>query len=499
VWGIPVGEMLRGRVETTLNENLAGYSVDLAELRLDVLGFGLRLIGVTVAQRTHPKPPMARIEEFGITVDWRALFRARLVADLELDSPQIHIDRRQFEAEVADNKNLGDKGWQEAVEAIYPLKINRFGVINGSITYIDSDPEKPVKLDAVAIAAENIRNVRSPDDVYPSTLRLDASLFETGTLTIDGKANFLAEPQAAFDVDLALANVPLVSLDPVSDNVNIEIRKGLMAVEGHVEYAPKKKNVYLQRVRIDGIAVDYVTTERTRAAEEQRMEAVEEAAKDVSNEPDTRIFVDRLEIRDGELGYTTEQLGYRVFVGDADITLENLGTQQRPEPAKLDMKGRFLGAGDMTLAGIFEPVNKQPRFDFDLRIESTPLAAMNDILRAHANFDVIGGMFAFYSEVEAKDGELRGYVKPLFTDMDVYDGRQESGKPVLRKMYEGVVGGLANVLENRRDDVAAKVDISGRLDNPNLSTLETLLSLIQNAFFRAIVPGLEEETRPDNR
>jgi hypothetical protein len=66
-------------------------------------------------------------------------------------------------------------------------------------------------------------------------------------------------------------------------------------------------------------------------------------------------------------------------------------------------------------------------------------------------------------------------------------------------MYEGVVGGLANVLENRRDDVAAKVDISGRLDNPNVSTLETLLSLIQNAFFRAILPGLEEETRPDNR
>jgi hypothetical protein len=413
--------------------------------------------------------------------------------------PRLHIDRRQFEAEAADSKDLGDKGWQEAVEAIYPLKINRFGVINGSITYIDSDPQKPVKLDGVRIEAENIRNVRSPDDVYPSTLRLDASLFETGTVTIDGKANFLAEPQAAFDVDVALANLPLVSLDPVSDNVNIEIRKGVLGADGHVEYAPKKKNIYLQHVRVDGLSVDYVTTERTRAAEERRMEAVEKAAADVSNEADTRVFVDNLQIRDGELGYKTEQLGYRVFLSNADITVENLGTQRRPEPAKFDVNGRFLGAGDMKLVGTFEPLDKQPHFDLDLRIENTPLAAMNDILRAHANFDVAGGNFAFYSEIEAKDGEVRGYVKPLFTDMDVYDSRQESGKPVLRKMYEGMVGGLANVLENPRDDVAAKVDISGHLDNPDVSTLETLLSLIQNAFFRAILPGLERETRPDSR
>jgi hypothetical protein len=434
---------------------------------------------------------MARIDQLAVTVDWRALIHRRLVADLEIDTPRLHIDRRQFAAEAADGKDIEDKGWQRAVEAIYPLKINRFGVRNGSLTYIDTDPDKPVELEGIRILAENIRNVRSPADVYPSTVRLNAWVFESGKLSVAGNANFLAEPQAAFDVDVNVANVPLAKINPVSDNVNVHIRKGVLAADGHVEYAPKKTNVYLKRLRIDGPAIEYVTTPQTAAAERQRVEQVEKAAAEASNEAHTRMFLDLFEIRDGELGYTTETDRYRVFVSNLDMTVENLGTQKRPDPAKIDMKGRFLGAGDMSIDGTFEPVNKTPEFDMRLKIENTPITAMNDILRAYGNFDVVGGTFAFYSEAVAKDGELHGYVKPMFKDMDVYDRRQEKGKPVLRKMYEGIVGGLTEMLENRHDDVAAKVDLGGRFDNPEVSTWKTALSVIRNAFFRAIMPGLE--------
>jgi hypothetical protein len=39
------------------------------------------------------------------------------------------------------------------------------------------------------------------------------------------------------------------------------------------------------------------------------------------------------------------------------------------------------------------------------------------------------------------------------------------------------------------------VDISGRLDNPNISTLQAILKLIQNAFIKAILPGFDREAR----
>jgi hypothetical protein len=39
--------------------------------------------------------------------------------------------------------------------------------------------------------------------------------------------------------------------------------------------------------------------------------------------------------------------------------------------------------------------------------------------------------------------------------------------------------------------VATKADISGPLENPQASTWQVLLNLIQNAIFRAILPGFE--------
>ena len=121
---------------------------------------------------------------------------------------------------------------------------------------------------------------------------------------------------------------------------------------------------------------------------------------------------------------------------------------------------------------------------------------MNDLLRAHGNFDVTGGRFSMYTEISVKNRQMSGYVKPLFQDMTVYDARQDRDKSVLRKAYEGVVGGVARVLQNRpREEVATRIELSGRLENPNAGIIETIVGLVQNAFFKAILPGFEERLR----
>jgi hypothetical protein len=67
---------------------------------------------------------------------------------------------------------------------------------------------------------------------------------------------------------------------------------------------------------------------------------------------------------------------------------------------------------------------------------------------------------------------------------------------VMRKVYEGVVGGVSRVLQNRpRDEVATRVELSGRLDKPDAGIIETAVGLVQNAFFKAILPGFEAQIR----
>ncbi|MGH7322352.1 MAG: hypothetical protein ACRELA_22390, partial [Candidatus Rokuibacteriota bacterium] len=76
----------------------------------------------------------------------------------------------------------------------------------------------------------------------------------------------------------------------------------------------------------------------------------------------------------------------------------------------------------------------------------------------------------------------------------VYDERQDQEKSAFRKLYEKLVGGVSKLLENRaRDEVATKAAVSGRVGDAKTSTIEVIVRLVQNAFFRAILPGFDPE------
>jgi hypothetical protein len=92
--------------------------------------------------------------ELGARVHWKALLRGRLVADCELDNPSVRFDLRQFSQEARDETPIKERGWQDAVKAIYPLRINRFVIRNGNVTYIDKGPFRPLQITELNFLAE---------------------------------------------------------------------------------------------------------------------------------------------------------------------------------------------------------------------------------------------------------------------------------------------------------------------------------------------------------
>jgi hypothetical protein len=104
----------------------------------------------------------------------------------------------------------------------------------------------------------------------------------------------------------------------------------------------------------------------------------------------------------------------------------------------------------------------------------------------------VSGVFSVYSEVRVKNGRVKGYVKPLFRDLDVYSAAQDEEKSFGEKLKEKAADLIGKVLENEpRDEVATVVPISGRLENPDAGTWNTLINLVRNAFIEAILPGFE--------
>jgi len=134
------------------------------------------------------------------------------------------------------------------------------------------------------------------------------------------------------------------------------------------------------------------------------------------------------------------------------------------------------------------------RTDFDLAAQDVDLTKLNDLLRAYGKFDVAAGKASVYMQMSLKNHYMTGYVKPLFTDLKVYDAQKDKKKPILHQAYELAIGGAAKLLKNRSTkDVATKIDISGPVNTPNVNIWQAIGQFIQNAFVKAIIPGYEHE------
>ena len=66
---------------------------------------------------------------------------------------------------------------------------------------------RPLHLRRVTFRAENIRNIRRRDHTYPSGIWLEAIVFDSGRLMVDGRADFLAEPHLGLRANVALDNL----------------------------------------------------------------------------------------------------------------------------------------------------------------------------------------------------------------------------------------------------------------------------------------------------
>jgi len=129
----------------------------------------------------------------------------------------------------------------------------------------------------------------------------------------------------------------------------------------------------------------------------------------------------------------------------------------------------------------------------DAKLEKTNMVLLNDFLRVYANIDVNKGYFGLYTEVAAKDGKFDGYVKPLITDLDIVEWTKEEGS-FLQIAYESLVGAAAWLLKNhKKDQLATKVYLSGKLDDPKIKIGKAISIILENAFVAALKPAIDRE------
>lgn len=177
---------------------------------------------------------------------------------------------------------------------------------------------------------------------------------------------------------------------------------------------------------------------------------------------------------------------------EGEVTnLTNVAGVDEETFADFRLDGEVLDGGAASISGSVDPLAEQPTFDVNLQLRDVKLPQVNPWLRQYIKADAEAGDFELYLEIAAAEGRFQGYAKPVLQNVDIYSS-EEPEQNVFKRMWEGLVDFAANVLENEeQEQVAARIPFTGTIEDPQTGVLQTIVSVLRNAFVSAFARSLE--------
>jgi hypothetical protein len=210
----------------------------------------------------------------------------------------------------------------------------------------------------------------------------------------------------------------------------------------------------------------------------------------------TPLKVNRCEVFEGKIGYLDKTVKpiVDVHLDNAHILAKNLSNVVDTTllPANVEATANVYG-GKLNFNMRIDALAENPTYDLNAEIKGANLVKLNDFFKAYADFDINKGTFGAYMEVAAKDRKYIGYVKPFITDLDVV-GPEDRKDNILQKMWEGIVGVVADIVKNNKTDkIATKIPIVGEYGDRTIGTWYAILTMLRNGLIQAIYPALDHQ------
>ena len=129
-----------------------------------------------------------------------------------------------------------------------------------------------------------------------------------------------------------------------------------------------------------------------------------------------------------------------------------------------------------------------------LRLLGLDVVKINDLALAYGKFDFKRGWFDLVVEADSKEGQLGGYVKPLFRSLKVFSLSQDLKEDnVLQFFWQALVGATTSIFKSHsRDQFGTLIPFTGDATTGTATdVVATVVNVLRNAFVRAYLPRLE--------
>lgn len=208
------------------------------------------------------------------------------------------------------------------------------------------------------------------------------------------------------------------------------------------------------------------------------------------------VVIKQLNVTESKIQYidsTLPKINVDVVLSNIRVRITNLSTLRSHDelPTKAFLRANvYNGVLNAHLkANVLGP---QPAFDLDAELTGVNMVKLNDFFKAYGNFDVNDGTLSFFTEVAAKNGSYKGYVKPVIQNLDVF-GPEDRQDSLLHKLWEMFVGAAAAIITNPREhQLATKIPFEGSY-KPDVHIGYTIVETLTNAFINALKPSIDNE------
>lgn len=227
---------------------MEGYTGKIDDIDLHLYRGAYEIEGIVIKKKEGNIPkPFLDIKHIDLAIEWPALLKGKIVGEVVLKDAIVNFVGGSTE----ENNQTGvENDWTEPIKKLMPLKINRFEINNGKVTYNDftSTPKVNLYLNNLQLVATNLTNVSKTSTRLPSSLKVTASSIGKGNLEVDAKLNILKQIPD-FDSNISFTSVSLPSLNEFTKAYGkFDFEKGSLSLFSEIALAEGKLDGYIKPI-----------------------------------------------------------------------------------------------------------------------------------------------------------------------------------------------------------------------------------------------------------
>ena len=182
--------------------------------------------------------PFLNFPETDISIEWKSIFKGRIVSEIKMYSPEVTYVFEDQEAPT-DEGEADTEDWSAALTDLVPIDINHFEVHDGKLGFVklQTEPDIDLYMDKLELTADNLRNVRDDSKNLPSPITARAVSIGKGNFKLDGGVN-LIKSIPDMDLNFSLEDADITAFNDLTRTyAGIDFKEGDAAIYGEFAIA----------------------------------------------------------------------------------------------------------------------------------------------------------------------------------------------------------------------------------------------------------------------